>query len=90
MFEKFKYNWSINKDKTFKRFIKDTKYTPSEYIIGCINSYFYTDIIKPKCNSITYDEFLNSEFKLEVDKKTQKIFDKYFFENIPKIKKENN
>lgn len=85
MFEKFKYNWSINKDKTFKRFIKDTKYTPSEYIIGCINSYFYTDIIKPKCKSITYDEFLNSEFKLEVDKKTQKIFDKYFFDNIPNI-----
>ena len=89
MFEKFKYNWSINKDKTFKRFIKDTKYTPSEYIIGCINSYFYTDIIKPKCKMMTYDEFLNSEFKLEVDKKTQKIFDKYFFENIPNIKKEN-
>lgn len=36
------------------------------------------------------DEFLNSEFKLEIDKKTQKIFDKYFFENIPNIKKDNN
>lgn len=43
-----------------------------------------------ECNSITYDEFLNSEFKLEVDKNTQKIYNKYFFDNIPKIKKENN
>ena len=35
------------------------------------------------------EDILNSEFKFDVDKKTQKIFDKYFFENIPKIKKEN-
>ena len=39
---------------------------------------------------MTRDEFLNSEFKLEVDKKTQKIFSRYFFENIPSVKKENN
>ena len=90
IFKDFKYDWSYNKDKIFKRFIKDTNYTPSEYIIRCINNYIYDDIIKPKCKSITYDEFLNSEFKLEVDKKTQKICNKYFFENIPNIKKENN
>lgn len=87
IFKDFKYDWSYNKDKISKRFIKDTKYTPSEYIICCINNYIYDDIIKPKCKSITYDEFLNSEFKLEVDKKTQKIFNKHFFENI---KKDNN
>lgn len=90
IFKDFKYDWSYNKDKIFKRFIKDTKYTPSEYIICCINNYIYDDIIKPKCKSITYYEFLNSEFKLEVNKKAQKIFNRYFFENIPKIKKENN
>ncbi len=84
IFKDFKYNWSYNKDKIFKRFIKDTKYTPSEYIICCINNYIY-DIIKPKCKSITYDEFLNSEFKFEVDKKSQKIFNRYFFDNIPNI-----
>ena len=90
IFNDFKYDWSYNKDKIFKRFIKDTNYTPSEYIIRCINNYIYDDIIKPKCKSIAYFEFLNSEFKLEVDKKTQKIFSRYFFENIPRIKKENN
>lgn len=86
IFKDFKYDWSYNKDKIFKRFIKDTKYTPSEYIICCINNYIYDDIIKPKCKSITYDEFLNSEFKLEVYKKTQKIFNRYFFDNIPNFK----
>ena len=90
IFKDFKYDWSYNKDKIFKRFIKDTKYTPSEYIIRCINNYIYDDIIKPKCKSITYDEFLNSEFKLEVNKKAQKIFNNYFFKNIQNIKKENN
>ena len=90
IFKDFKYDWSYNKDKTFKRFIKDTNYTPSEYIIRCINNYIYDDIIKPKSKTMTRDEFLNSEFKLEVDKKTQKIFSRYFFENIPRIKKENN
>ena len=90
IFKDFKYDWSYNKDKIFKRFIKDTNYTPSEYIIRCINNYIYDDIIKPKCKSITYFEFLNSEFKLEVNKKAQKIFDNYFFKNIQNIKKENN
>ena len=90
IFKDFKYDWSYNKDKIFKRFIKDTNYTPSEYIIRCINNYIYDDIIKPKCKSITYDEFLNSEFKLEVNKKAQKIFNNYFFKNIQNIKKENN
>ena len=90
IFKDFKYDWSYNKDKIFKRFIKDTKYTPSEYIICCINNYIYDDIIKPKCKSITYDEFLNSKFKLEVNKKAQKIFNNYFFKNIQNIKKENN
>lgn len=90
IFKDFKYNWSYNKDKIFKRFIKDTNYTPSEYIIRCINNYIYDDIIKPKCKLITYFEFLNSEFKLEVNKKAQKIFDNYFFKNIQNIKKENN
>ena len=87
IFKDFKYNWSYNKDKIFKRFTKDTKYTPSEYIICCINNYIYDDIIKPKCKSIAYCEFLNSEFKLEVNKKAQKIFDNYFFKNIQNIKK---
>lgn len=90
IFKDFKYDWSYNKDKIFKRFIKDTNYTPSEYIIRCINNYIYDDIIKPKCKSIAYCEFLNSEFKLEVNKKAQKIFDNYFFKNIQNIKKENN
>lgn len=90
IFNDFKYDWSYNKDKIFKRFIKDTKYTPSEYIICCINNYIYDDIIKPKSKTMTRDEFLNSEFKLEVDKKKQKIFSRYFFENIPSVKKENN
>lgn len=88
IFKDFKYDWSYNKDKIFKRFIKDTNYTPSEYIIRCINNYIYDDIIKPKCKSIAYVEFINSEFKLEIDKKTQRIFNRYFFENIPSIKKE--
>ena len=87
IFKDFKYDWSYNKDKIFKRFIKDTKYTPSEHIIRCINNYIYDDIIKPKCKSIAYYEFLNSEFKLEVNKKAQKIFDNYFFKNIQNIKK---
>ena len=90
IFKDFKYDWSYNKDKISKRFIKDTNYTPSEYIIRCINNYIYDDIIKPKCKSIAYCEFLNSEFKLEVNKKAQKIFDNYFFKNIQNIKKENN
>ena len=90
IFKDFKYDWSYNKDKIFKRFIKDTKYTPSEYIICCINNYIYDDIIKLKCKMMSYDEFLNSEFKFDVDKKTQKIHNKYFFENIPSVKKENN
>ena len=85
IFKDFKYDWSYNKDKIFKRFIKDTKYTPSEYIICCINNYIYDDIIKPKCKSITYDEFLNSEFKFDVDKKIQKKSNRYFFDNIPNI-----
>ena len=90
IFKDFKYEWSYNKDKIFKRFIKDTNYTPSEYIIRCINNYIYDDIIKPKCKSIAYFEFLNSKFKLEVNKKAQKIFNNYFFKNIQNIKKENN
>ena len=87
IFKDFKYDWSYNKDKIFKRYVKNKKITPSEYIICCINNYIYDDIIEPKCNSLTRDNFLNSEFKLEVNKKTQKIFNKYFFDNI---KKDNN
>ena len=100
IFKDFKYDWSYNKDKIFKRYIKNKNITPSEYIIYtinnitpsqyiicCINNYIYDNIIKPKCKSMTRDNFLNSEFKLEVDKKTQKIHDRYFFENIQKIKK---
>ena len=82
IFKDFKYDWSYNKDKIFKRYIKNKNITPSQYIIGCINNYIYDCIIKPKCKTMTYDEFINSEFKFEVDKKTQKIYDKYFFENI--------
>ena len=90
IFNDFKYDWSYNKDKILKHYVKNKNITPSQYIISCINNYIYTDIIKPKCKTMTRDEFLNSEFKLEVDKKTQKIFSRYFFENIPSIKKENN
>ena len=90
IFNDFKYDWSYNKDKIFKHYVKNKNITPSQYIISCINNYIYTDIIKPKSKTMTRDEFLNSEFKLEVDKKTQKIFSRYFFENIPRIKKENN
>lgn len=85
IFKDFKYDWSYNKDKIFKRFIKDTKYTPSEHIIRCINNYIYTNIIKPKCKMLTHDEFLNSEFKFDVDKKIQKKSNRYFFDNIPNI-----
>lgn len=82
IFKDFKYDWSYNKDKIFKRYIKNKNITPSQHIIGCINNYIYDYIIKPKSKTMTYDEFINSEFKFEVDKKTQRIFDKYFFNNI--------
>jgi len=82
IFKDFKYDWSINKNKIFKRVVNNKNITPSQYIISCINNYIYDNIIKPKSKTMTYDEFINSEFKLEVDKKTQRIFDKYFFENI--------
>ena len=82
IFKDFKYDWSYNKDKIFKRYIKNKNITPSQYIIGCINNYIYDYIIKPKSKTISRDEFLNSEFKFDVDKKTQRIFDKYFFNNI--------
>lgn len=82
IFKDFKYDWSYNRDKIFKRYIKNKNITPSQYLIGCINNYIYDCIIKPKCKTMTRDEFINSEFKLEVDKKTQKIYDRYFFENI--------
>lgn len=85
IFKDFKYDFSYNKDKIFKRYVKDKNFTPSQHIICCINDYIYDDIIKPTCKSMTRNEFLNSEFKLEVDKKTQKIFNKYFFKNIPNI-----
>lgn len=85
IFKDFKYDWSYNKDKIFKRFIKYTNYTPSEYIIACINNYIYDNIIKPKYKLISRDEFLNSEFKFDVNKKSQRIFNKYFFYNIPNI-----
>lgn len=82
IFKDFKYDWSINKNKIFKRVVNNKNITPSQYIISCVNNYVYDNIIKPKSKTMTYDEFINSEFKLEVDKKTQRIFDKYFFENI--------
>ena len=82
IFELFKYDWSYNKDKIFKRYVKDKNITPSQYLIGCINNYIYDNFIKSKSKMITRDEFLNSEFKFDVDKKTQRIFDKYFFNNI--------
>ena len=87
IFEDFKYDWSCNKDKIFKRCINGINITPSQYIIECINKYFYKNIIKPKCKTMTYVKFLNSEFKFDIDKKTQKIFDNYFFKNIPNIKR---
>ena len=86
IFKDFKYEWSYNKDKIFKHYIENTNYTPSQYIICCINNYIYDDIIKPKSKAMTRDEFLNSEFKFDVDKKPQKIFNKYFFYNIPNLK----
>ena len=82
IFKDFKYDWSVNKNKIFKRVVNNKNITPSQYIIGCVNNYVYDNIIKPKSKTMTYDKFINSEFKLEVDKKTQRIFDKYFFENI--------
>lgn len=88
IFKDFKYDWSYNKDQIFKRYVKYKNITPSQYIIDCLNIYIYKNIIKPKSKMMTYDEFLNSEFKLEIDKKTQRIFNRYFFENIPKIKGE--
>ena len=88
IFKDFKYDWSYNKDKIFKRCIEKKNITPSQCIIDCLNNYIYKNIIKPKTKIMTYDEFINSEFKLEIDKKTQRIFNRYFFENIPSIKKE--
>lgn len=82
IFRLVKYNWSYNKDKIFKRYVKDKNITPSQYLIGCINNYIYDNIIKSKSKMMTRDEFLNSEFKFDVDKKTQRIFNKYFFRNI--------
>lgn len=82
IFKDFKHDWSYNKDKIFKRYVKNKNFTPSQYIICCINNYIYDNIIKPKSKTMTYDEFINSEFKFEVDKKSQRIFDKYFFDNI--------
>lgn len=90
IFKDFKYDWSYNKDKISKRYIENMNYTPSQYIISCINKYIYDCIIKPKCKTMAYVEFINSEFKFDVDKKTQQIFNKYFFYNIPNIKKDNN
>lgn len=81
VFKDFKYNWSCNKNKIFKQVIKDKNITPSQYIVDCINNFVYNNIIKPKY-SMMYSEFLNSEFKFDVDKKTQHIHDKYFFNNI--------
>ena len=72
IFKDFKYDWSYNKDKIFKRYIENTNYTPSQYIISCINKYIYDCIIRPKCKTMAYVEFLNSEFKFDVDKKIQK------------------
>ena len=88
IFKDFKYDWSYNKDQIFKRCVNNKNITPSQYIIACLNNYIYKNIIKPKTKMITYDEFINSEFKLEIDKKTQRIFNRCFFENIPSIKKE--
>ena len=82
IFKDFKYDWSINKNKIFKRVVNNKNITPSQYIIDCINNYIYDDIIKPKSKTMTRDEFLNSEFKCDVDKKTQRIYDRYFFKNI--------
>ena len=64
IFNDFKYDWSYNKDKILKHYVKNKNITPSQYIISCINNYIYTDIIKPKSKTMTRDEFLNSEFKL--------------------------
>lgn len=82
IFKDFKYDWSYNKVKIFKRYIKNKNFGPSQYLIYCINNYIYDWIIKPKSETMSHDEFLNSEFKFDVDKKTQRIFDKYFFNNI--------
>lgn len=85
IFKDFKYDFSYNKNKIFKRYVKNKIFTPSQYLIYCINNYIYDDIIKPKSRRMTRNEFLNSEFKLEVDKNTQRIFNRYFFENIPNV-----
>lgn len=82
IFKDLKHDWSYNKNKIFKRYVKNKNLTPSQYIIACINNYIYDCIIKPKSKMMTRYEFLNSEFKLDVDKKTQKIYNRYFFENI--------
>ena len=81
IFKNFVYDWSCNKDKIFKRVIRGKNITPSEWIIGCINNYFYDTFIKPK-SIMNYNKFIDSEFKFDVDKKTQRIHDKYFFDNI--------
>ena len=82
IFKDFKYDWSYNKNKIFKRYVKGKIFTPSQYIIYCINNYIYDNIISSKSKMISLDEFLNSEFSFYVDKKSQRIFDKYFFSNI--------
>ena len=82
VFKDLKHDFSYNKDKIFKRYVNNKKITPSQYLIECINNYIYNNIIKPKTKRMIHDEFLNSEFKFEVDKKTQRIFNRYFFENI--------
>lgn len=82
IFKDFKYDWSYNKNKIFKRYVKGKIFTPSQYLIYCINNYIYDNIISSKSKMISLDDFLNSEFSFYVDKKSQRIFDKYFFNNI--------
>lgn len=81
VFKDFVYDWSYNKNKIFKHVIRGKNITPSQWIIECINNYIYDNIIKPK-STMKCDDFKNSEFKFDVDKKTQRIHDKYFFDNI--------
>ena len=81
IFRDFVYDWSCNKNKIFKRVIRGKNITPSQYIIDCINLFICNSFIKPK-SIMNYHKFIDSEFKFDVDKKTQQIFDRYFFKNI--------
>jgi hypothetical protein len=85
-YKRFLETWTTIRHKLFKRILFNdcydkVEFTPCQWIIDCINEFLYEKFIEPK-EVMNYNEFLNSEFKIEMDEKTQKIHDKYYFDRI--------